>query len=179
MKKRKKLGKKRSAFILIKNLQLKKQENRKTIAQKLPTLGPVFWAQNTSLCALKKQWKIINKVQHASKIYPPQKKQSYFLDRQQRSIARGQKSFSSHFAFLYKRLTKNILKLSRVHTYFFHRSVPPPPKARWYRPNFLKVDLCLFMKNRSGNFEISSWTWQLAVLARSFKISLMSCQKNI
>jgi hypothetical protein len=55
MKKRKKLGKKRSAFILIKNLQLKKQENRKTIAQKLPTLGPVFWAQNTSLCALKKQ----------------------------------------------------------------------------------------------------------------------------
>ena len=55
MKKRKKLGKKRSAFILIKNLQLKKQENRKTIAQKLPTLGPVFWAQNASLCALKKQ----------------------------------------------------------------------------------------------------------------------------
>ena len=52
---KKKTWKKRSAFILIKNLQLKKQENRKTIAQKLPTLGPVFWAQNASLCALKKQ----------------------------------------------------------------------------------------------------------------------------
>lgn len=48
----------RSAFILIKNLQLKKtRKQKKTIAQKLPTLGPVFWAQNISLCALKEKKK--------------------------------------------------------------------------------------------------------------------------
>ena len=55
-KKRKIMGKKRPAFILIKNLQIKHKKRKKNNSpKKLPILGPVFWASNSSMCAPKKQ----------------------------------------------------------------------------------------------------------------------------
>jgi len=55
-RKEKQVGKNRPAFILIKNLQFKTRERKqnKTIAQKLPTLGPVFWAEKYFTVCTKK-----------------------------------------------------------------------------------------------------------------------------
>ena len=125
-KKKKNHVKKRPAFILIKNLQIK-HKKKKRKAPKLPTLGPVFWASNFSLCTLKKQWKNYQHTACLEDISSSKKNTKLFLGPPAKAQLAVKKSFSSHFAFLYKKLTKNVLNFRG---YKHISSTPVSPKSQ-------------------------------------------------